>query len=71
MLRQTLARSAWQSRRHAARVSARAFSASAQRPAEVELTIGTLPAVPNCPPVSRGLVSQLTSFLCRWQEGFR
>jgi len=39
MLRQTLARSAWQSRRHAARVSARAFSASAQRPAEVELTI--------------------------------
>ncbi|KAH7021073.1 uncharacterized protein B0I36DRAFT_252242 [Microdochium trichocladiopsis] len=39
MLRQSLARSAWQSRRHAARVSARAFSASVQRPAEVELTI--------------------------------
>ncbi|KXJ89674.1 hypothetical protein Micbo1qcDRAFT_149352 [Microdochium bolleyi] len=39
MLRQSLARSAWQSRTHAARVSARAFSASAQRPAEVELTI--------------------------------
>lgn len=47
MLRQTLARSAWQSRRHAARVSARAFSASAQRPAEVELTIGALLAVPK------------------------
>ncbi|TLD34105.1 hypothetical protein PspLS_00806 [Pyricularia sp. CBS 133598] len=38
MLRQTLARSAWRTGRHAAKAS-RAFSATAQRPAEVELTI--------------------------------
>ena len=39
MLRQTLARSAWRTGKHPAR-AARAFSATAQRPAEVELTIG-------------------------------
>ncbi|KAI2473325.1 NADH-ubiquinone oxidoreductase 78 kDa subunit mitochondrial precursor [Annulohypoxylon bovei var. microspora] len=38
MLRQSLARSAWRTGRHAAR-SSRAFSATPQRPAEVELTI--------------------------------
>ncbi|KAI0484210.1 hypothetical protein GGR56DRAFT_612808 [Xylariaceae sp. FL0804] len=38
MLRQTLARSAWRASRHTAKAS-RAFSATAQRPAEVELTI--------------------------------
>ncbi|KAI1104423.1 NADH-ubiquinone oxidoreductase 78 kDa subunit mitochondrial precursor [Jackrogersella minutella] len=38
MLRHSLARSAWRSSRHAARTS-RAFSATTQRPAEVELTI--------------------------------
>lgn len=44
MLRQTLARSVWRSGRHVAGAS-RAFSATAQRPAEVELTVGT-PARP-------------------------
>ena len=39
MLRQTLARSVWRSGRHVAGAS-RAFSATAQRPAEVELTVG-------------------------------
>ncbi|KAJ4423420.1 ndufs1 NADH-ubiquinone oxidoreductase subunit [Gnomoniopsis sp. IMI 355080] len=39
MLRQTLARSAWRSGRRPAANAARAFSATAQRPAEVELTI--------------------------------
>ncbi|KAI0181882.1 NADH-ubiquinone oxidoreductase 78 kDa subunit mitochondrial precursor [Hypoxylon sp. FL1284] len=38
MLRQSLARSAWRSGRHAAK-SSKAFSATARRPAEVELTI--------------------------------
>ncbi|KAI1506202.1 NADH-ubiquinone oxidoreductase 78 kDa subunit mitochondrial precursor [Biscogniauxia marginata] len=38
MLRNTLARSAWRTGRHAANAS-RAFSATAQRPAEVELTV--------------------------------
>ncbi|KAI1403850.1 NADH-ubiquinone oxidoreductase 78 kDa subunit mitochondrial precursor [Hypoxylon fuscum] len=38
MLRQSLARSAWRTGRHAAK-SSRAFSATTQRPAEVELTI--------------------------------
>ncbi|KAK7978057.1 NADH dehydrogenase [Apiospora saccharicola] len=38
MLRRSLARSAWRTSRHAANAS-RAFSATAQRPAEVELTI--------------------------------
>lgn len=40
MLRQTLARSAWRSARRPAANATRAFSATAQRPAEVELTIG-------------------------------
>jgi len=39
MLRQTLARSAWRTGKQAAG-TARAFSATTQRPAEVELTIG-------------------------------
>ncbi|KAI0192565.1 hypothetical protein EV127DRAFT_425810 [Xylaria flabelliformis] len=39
MLRQTLARSAWRTHRHAAAKASRAFSATPQRPAEVELTI--------------------------------
>lgn len=39
MLRQTLARSAWRNGRQAAANATRAFSATAQRPAEVELTI--------------------------------
>ncbi|KAI0508323.1 hypothetical protein F5B22DRAFT_621615 [Xylaria bambusicola] len=39
MLRQTLARSAWRTPRHAAAKSSRAFSASPRRPAEVELTV--------------------------------
>ncbi|KAH8770112.1 hypothetical protein F5883DRAFT_643441 [Diaporthe sp. PMI_573] len=39
MLRQTLARSAWRSGRRTASNAARAFSVTAQRPAEVELTI--------------------------------
>ena len=39
MLRQTLARSAWRTGKQAANAS-RAFSVSAQRPADVELTIG-------------------------------
>lgn len=39
MLRHNLARSAWRAGRRAAGAS-RAFSATAQRPAEVELTIG-------------------------------
>ncbi|KAI1431547.1 hypothetical protein GGR50DRAFT_678868 [Xylaria sp. CBS 124048] len=39
MLRQTLARSAWRTPRHAAARASRAFSATTQRPAEVELTI--------------------------------
>ncbi|KAK5660891.1 hypothetical protein OQA88_12264 [Cercophora sp. LCS_1] len=39
MLRQTLARSAWRTGRHQAGAASRAFSATAQRPAEVELTI--------------------------------
>lgn len=39
MLRQSLARSAWRTGRYAAK-SSRAFSATAQRPAEVELTVG-------------------------------
>lgn len=40
MLRSTLSRSAWRTGRHqAARNASRAFSATAQRPAEVELTI--------------------------------
>ncbi|KAI1637457.1 hypothetical protein F4809DRAFT_604513 [Biscogniauxia mediterranea] len=38
MLRNTLARSAWRTGRHASNAS-RAFSATAQRPAEVELTV--------------------------------
>ncbi|KAI1764341.1 NADH-ubiquinone oxidoreductase 78 kDa subunit mitochondrial precursor [Hypoxylon sp. FL1150] len=38
MLRQSLARSAWRTGRHAAK-SSRAFSATARRPAEVELTV--------------------------------
>ncbi|KAI1257051.1 NADH dehydrogenase (ubiquinone) 78K chain precursor, 5-prime end [Eutypa lata] len=38
MLRQSLARSAWRTGRYAAK-SSRAFSATAQRPAEVELTV--------------------------------
>ncbi|KAK6824656.1 NADH-ubiquinone oxidoreductase subunit [Apiospora arundinis] len=38
MLRRSLARSAWRTSRHAANAS-RAFSATAQRPAEVELTV--------------------------------
>ena len=42
MLRQTLARSAWRNGRQAAANASRAFSATAQRPAEVELTIGAL-----------------------------
>ncbi len=40
MLRHTLARSAWRTPRQAAARASRAFSASPQRPAEVELTIG-------------------------------
>ncbi|KAJ4307022.1 ndufs1 NADH-ubiquinone oxidoreductase subunit [Collariella sp. IMI 366227] len=39
MLRQTLARSAWRTGKHPATKASRAFSATAQRPAEVELTI--------------------------------
>jgi NADH dehydrogenase (ubiquinone) Fe-S protein 1 len=39
MLRQTLARSAWRTQRQAAVKASRAFSATTQRPAEVELTI--------------------------------
>ncbi|KAK0651513.1 NADH-ubiquinone oxidoreductase 78 kDa subunit mitochondrial precursor [Cercophora newfieldiana] len=39
MLRQTLVRSAWRTGRQQAAVAGRAFSATAQRPAEVELTI--------------------------------
>lgn len=39
MLRQTLARSAWRTGKHPARAASRAFTATAQRPAEVELTI--------------------------------
>ncbi len=39
MLRHSLARSAWRTGKHAAKTS-RAFSATAQRPAEVELTVG-------------------------------
>ncbi|KAI3338554.1 hypothetical protein F4824DRAFT_459601 [Ustulina deusta] len=39
MLRHTLARSAWRTPRQAAARASRAFSASPQRPAEVELTI--------------------------------
>ncbi|KAI2631584.1 hypothetical protein GGS21DRAFT_491482 [Xylaria nigripes] len=39
MLRQTLARSAWRTPRQAAARASRAFSATTQRPAEVELTI--------------------------------
>ncbi|KAI0442815.1 hypothetical protein F4803DRAFT_517471 [Xylaria telfairii] len=39
MLRQTLARSAWRTPRQAAARASRAFSATSQRPAEVELTI--------------------------------
>ncbi|KAK4101023.1 NADH-ubiquinone oxidoreductase 78 kDa subunit mitochondrial precursor [Parathielavia hyrcaniae] len=39
MLRQTLARSAWRTGKHPASAACRAFSATAQRPAEVELTI--------------------------------
>ncbi|CAN8103740.1 unnamed protein product [Discula destructiva] len=39
MLRQTLARSAWRSARRPASHATRAFSATVQRPAEVELTI--------------------------------
>jgi NADH dehydrogenase (ubiquinone) Fe-S protein 1 len=39
MLRQTLARSAWRTGKHPASAASRAFSATAQRPAEVELTI--------------------------------
>ncbi|GAW14927.1 hypothetical protein ANO14919_043330 [Xylariales sp. No.14919] len=39
MLRQTLARSAWRTPRHAAARASRAFSATPQRPAEVELTV--------------------------------
>ncbi|KAI8623522.1 hypothetical protein F5Y19DRAFT_371003 [Xylariaceae sp. FL1651] len=39
MLRQTLARSAWRTPRQAAARASRAFSATPQRPAEVELTI--------------------------------
>ncbi|KAJ9141819.1 NADH dehydrogenase [Pleurostoma richardsiae] len=39
MLRQTLARSTWRSGRQATANATRAFSATAQRPAEVELTI--------------------------------
>ncbi|KAI2617365.1 NADH-ubiquinone oxidoreductase 78 kDa subunit mitochondrial precursor [Hypoxylon sp. NC1633] len=38
MLRQSLARSAWRTGRHAAK-SSRAFSATSRRPAEVELTV--------------------------------
>jgi len=41
MLRQTLGRSALRAGRQAVNAS-RAFSATAQRPAEVELTIGNL-----------------------------
>lgn len=53
MLRTTLARSAWRTGVQS-RVATRAFSATASRPAEVELTIGTilspLPAIDawNC-----------------------
>lgn len=43
MLRQTLVRSAWRTGRQQAAVAGRAFSATAQRPAEVELTIGEHP----------------------------
>ncbi|KAI1272603.1 hypothetical protein F5Y07DRAFT_379291 [Xylaria sp. FL0933] len=39
MLRHTLARSAWRTPRQAAAKASRAFSASQQRPAEVELTV--------------------------------
>ncbi|KAK4190243.1 putative NADH-ubiquinone oxidoreductase 78 kDa subunit mitochondrial precursor [Podospora australis] len=39
MLRQTLARSAWRTGKHPAVLASRAFSATATRPAEVELTI--------------------------------
>ncbi|KAI3320707.1 hypothetical protein HD806DRAFT_227852 [Xylariaceae sp. AK1471] len=39
MLRQTLARSAWRTPRQAAAKASRAFSATPQRPAEVELTV--------------------------------
>lgn len=46
MLRHTLARSAWRAGRQAG-VATRSFSATAQRPAEVELTIGGL-AAPCC-----------------------
>ena len=47
MLRSTLSRSAWRTGRHqAARNASRAFSATAQRPAEVELTIGMSPSRP-------------------------
>lgn len=40
MLRQTLARSAWRTGKHPASLAARTFSATATRPAEVELTVG-------------------------------
>lgn len=40
MLRQTLARSAWRNGRRTTVNAVRAFSATTQRPAEVELTIG-------------------------------
>ncbi|KAK3371384.1 hypothetical protein B0T24DRAFT_531376 [Lasiosphaeria ovina] len=39
MLRQTLVRSAWRTSKQRASLASRAFSATAQRPAEVELTI--------------------------------
>lgn len=50
MLRQTLARSAWRTGKHPASAASRAFSATAQRPAEVELTIGAPPAL-LAPPI--------------------
>ncbi|PKS09718.1 hypothetical protein jhhlp_004339 [Lomentospora prolificans] len=47
MLRQTLARSAWRTGRHVANAS-RAFSATVQRPAEVELTIAGSALIQAC-----------------------
>ena len=45
MLRQSLARSAWRTGKQS-RLATRAFSATASRPAEVELTIGTSRSLP-------------------------
>lgn len=64
MLRQTLARSAWRTGRHQASAASRAFSATAQRPAEVELTIGEQLAASR-----RNRPAALLLTISRWEEG--